>query len=126
MKLQLNFTIWIFFSITLLAWAFSAILIKKRIRGERFNIMRCFSSLFGYAWLAFFIDFILRFIVLVYDPLLSRRTSFPLWLIPEATILLSWVYLLIFWCLFCAGFALVYFSMPARVPSFILRLDLLG
>ena len=126
MNLQLNFTAWLFFFLAVLAWSFSFLLIKRHNRGEQFYIMRCFSSLFGYAWLAFFIDFILRFLVLVYDPLLSRRTSFPLWLIPEKSILLTWVYLLIFWCLFCAGFTLVYFGMPVRAPRVLLRLDALG
>ena len=126
MKLQLSFITWVIFSATGLVWAASGILMKRNTQGSIFDIKQCFTSLFGYAWIAFFIDYIVRFILIVYDPILLRRTSFPLWLLPEETISWTWAYSLIFWCLFCSGYVLVSLGLPTRVPRVLQRLDLLA
>ena len=126
MNLQLSMTTWVVFSATVFLWGLSFLLLKKVVWRDEVSLKIVFISLFGYAWAAFFVDFILRFLVLVYNPELFRRTNFPLWLLPERALSRTWLHLLIFWGVFCCGFLIVYSWLPKRGPKILFRLDLLG
>lgn len=126
MTLQVSATAWLIYSVTLIVWAATGLLFSKRLRSGRFDLRWSFTTLFGYAWLAFFVVYILRFLLITYDPELFRRSGFPLWLLPEQVITESWFCLLLFWCLFCMGFALIFFRLQRRAPRVLFRLDALG
>jgi hypothetical protein len=83
-------------------------------------------SLFGFAWLGFGLDFILRFLALAYDPSLFQATTFPLSFLPGDVLSRTWLYMAIYWVVFCLGFAFVIFSIPQRAPKFLKKLELLG
>lgn len=82
-------------------------------------------TLFGFAWLSFGFDFILRFLTLVYDPSLFRATVFPLWRLPDEVLSRTWFYTGIYWLVFCVGFVSLVLGLPQRAPKFLMKLDLL-
>jgi hypothetical protein len=87
-----------------------------------------FLSLFGFAWISFGFNFILRFLALAYDPILFQATIFPVDLLPDNVLSKTWFYMTIYWVVFCFGFLSIMYILPKpkRVPKVLLRLDLLG
>ena len=117
---------WVVFVLTVFLWLFSLRLIKNHAKNNKISIKVIMLSLFGYAWIGFGVDFILRFLALVYDPKLFQATLFPLWLLKHSVLTKTWLCLLLFWGSFCMGYALVVNFMPRGVPNVLQRLDLFG
>jgi hypothetical protein len=103
--LEINQTTWLLFALTALLWAASAFLATDRASGDRLTWRSIPLSIFGFVWLAFGIQFIFRFLLLAYDPILFRTTRFPPWMLTAGVLSRAWLALAIFWGLFCLSYA---------------------
>ena len=106
MKLQLTTTAWFLFGATVLLWGFSVLWAGSRHERSALKWRAIPLSIFGFAWAGFGVDFILRFLVLGYDPVLFRATQYPLWLLPAGELSRTWFYLGVYWLAFCVAAAI--------------------
>jgi hypothetical protein len=122
MKLQLTHAIVIIFTAAVIFWISSLVLAADRQARTIWGWKVVFLSFFGYAWLGFGCHYILRFLVLAYDPEFFRASLFPMWMIPSETLEQSWLYLIYFWGVFCMTYALVVNLLPPMMPSIIKKI----
>ena len=99
MKFNLSIFTWLAFLLAAALWAYSSRLFYKRESGHFVKSM--FLSFFGYAWMSFGILFILRFIFLLFDAELFRATIFPLWILQDYVLSITWLNLVLYWFVFC-------------------------
>lgn len=125
MKLELTFSTWLAFAAVAGLWACSIYLTKDPASRQGWTWRSIPLSFFGLAWIAFGFTFILRFLLLVYDPVLFRATQFPLWQLPPAAFPWLWMVIGLFWLAFTTGYLLVTRLSPYR-PMILGKLDLLG
>lgn len=122
MTLQLNLITWLCFFGILLLWAFSGMLAGDQRTRSILNWRSIFVSLFGFAWIYFGVIYIFRFFALLYDPLLFNATQFPMWEIPNHILSKTFVYLGVYWCIFCLGMIATKKIFARRLPKFLKRL----
>jgi hypothetical protein len=103
--LEINQTVWLLFAGTVLLWGASVLLAVDRSSGARLTWRSIPLSIFGSVWLGFGIQFICRFLILAYDPILFRATRYPPWLLTSEVLSRTWLALGIFWGVFCLGYA---------------------
>ncbi|MHC4789206.1 MAG: hypothetical protein ACYS8K_08420 [Planctomycetota bacterium] len=125
MKLQTTTATWLAFSAVTAVWMISALIAAWRDERVELKWRVLPLSVFGFAWLAFGVTFILRFVTIAANPLLFRASRFPPWLIPARAHTRAWGFLGVYWCAFCVGLALVVWLLPRRAPRFLRRTDLL-
>jgi hypothetical protein len=53
MNLQMDWTTWAAFFVSVLLWAGSAVLVRRRVHGVNFGVKSFSMSLFPYAWVGF-------------------------------------------------------------------------
>jgi len=123
MPLELSLTTWVLFGATIGLWGFSIHLAKERFSQKRFKWTIIPFSLFGLAWIAFGINFISRFLFLVYDPVLFCATRLPIWHLPVEVFNSEWIFLAAFWAMFCLGFFTMVRWMPHNAPKMLKKLD---
>ncbi len=124
MRLQLNSTVWMLFGVSTLLWLGSFLLAGSRRERSTLKWRVVPLSLFGFAWVAFSADFLFRFLALAYDPALFRASLYPLWRLPEGALGRTWLYIAVYWLLFCLGMVFATRIMRVRVPKFLGRLNL--
>ena len=125
MTLQVNGTTWWAFGGAVALWLISLVLAGTRDERASLKWRMVPLSFFGFAWVSFGVIFLLRFLMVVHDPVLFRATRYPLWLIPAGALSRTWLYLALYWLAFCAGVVAVRRAVGKRSPRFLGRLDLL-
>ena len=103
MRLQLDASNMTIFAIAAGLWLLAAILLATEFGRHGFRWRAILLSLFGFAWVGFGAGYILRFVILLCDPVLTRATQYPLWQLPEADLGRAWGYLGLYWTVFCLG-----------------------
>lgn len=111
------------FFIFVLIWLYS---IRKVLiyHYESFNIKDIFFTFYGYVWLGFFTDVILRFVLLNAAPETYRATAFPLWSIPDDVFLFSFIMILLFWSIFTLFYFVVVKYKFTFFPNILGKLEL--
>jgi hypothetical protein len=122
MTLDLTLLTWFLFLVTTLLWAASSMLAGGRALRRTLTWRVIPLSLFGFAWLAFGALFIMRFVILLYDPVYFGATNYSLTKISAADLSKSWLYLGICWVAFCTGVGLM-LLWGLQAPTVILRLE---
>jgi len=102
--LQSTFLTWITFILTVLVWAYSYKLAALKNEQPKWGWRIVPMSVFGCAWIAFGVTYIFRYFVLAYDPELYRATQYPLWFMPGDRLTEIWLFIGLFWGVFCLGF----------------------
>ena len=125
MRLQTDTATWFFFGATTVLWAVSVFFIVSRQERSSLKWRAVPLSLFGFAWVAFAVVFLLRFLALVYDPALFRATRFPLWLLPAGQLARTWLCLGLYWLVFCAAAVAAVRLVGGRLSRVLGRLNLL-
>ncbi|MFZ2089642.1 MAG: hypothetical protein WAU47_13805, partial [Desulfobaccales bacterium] len=125
MKLELTFSTWLAFAAVAGLWACSIYLTKDPASRQGWTWRSIPLSFFGLAWIAFGFTFVLRFLLLLYDPEFFRATQFPLWRLPGSAFPWIWIVIGLFWLAFSAGYFLVMRLSPYR-PMLLGKLDLLA
>ncbi len=131
MTLRTDTGTWLLFGAVTVLWLLAAVVVVWRRRRAREVAppggawRALLLTLFGFAWLAFGVAYILRFAMLAYDPVLFQASRFPPWRIPTEALNHTWLLLGVYWLALCAGAAAVVVALPARVPRFLRRIDLL-
>jgi hypothetical protein len=121
--LQINLTTWLLFAGTALVWGASVLLLGDRSARPRLTWRTIPLSVFGFVWVGFGGQFILRFLSLAYDPDLFRATRFPPWLLSAEVLSRTWLALGIFWVLFCIGYGAVFILMPKAPRTTIIQFE---
>jgi hypothetical protein len=100
----------------IILWAASLWLAKDPRSQPRLNWESVLLSLFGVVWIGFGADFILRFLLLAYDPDYFQITNFPLTMLPPEVLSEIFTYLALFWIFFCLGFLCLAVWMTRKPP----------
>ncbi len=122
--LQATALTWLFFALTILAWAYSYRLTGTREERSMLGWRTVPLSIFGCAWIAFAVTYLLRFLALAYDPELFRATQYPLWFMPGDRLTGIWLHIFVFWVLFCLGYIIASRMLATRNLRFFERLNL--
>lgn len=94
----------IILGLLIILWAASLWLVKDPRSQTRSSWESVLLSFFGVVWIGFGVDFILRFLLLAYDPDLFQATNLPLTILPPEVLSDTFSYLALFWIFFCLGF----------------------
>jgi hypothetical protein len=124
--LELSLLTYVYFALSVFLWGLSIVILWKRRMGLRLRWKMIFLSLFGFAWIGFGVDCIIRFLALAYDAELFRATQFPLWFLPNEFISRTWIYLVLYWVAFCGGYFLILSIFHKRTPRVLKKIDLFG
>lgn len=125
MSLELSIWAWLSFGSCVVLWALSALFAGSYGEPSGWEWQRIPLSFFGFAWLGFFGDYIFRFLALVADAELFRATQYPFWLMPEETIPKAWLFVGIYWGVFCLGYGMVEKAIKGKISGLLTRLNFL-
>lgn len=113
----------IILGLLIILWAASLWLAKDPRSQPRFSWKSVLLSLFGVVWIGFGADFILRFLLLAYDPDYFQATTFPLTLLPPEVLSETFAYLALFWIFFCLGFLGLAFWTTSKPPKILAEME---
>lgn len=122
MSLELTSLTWFMFLLTTVLWGASALLAGDRTTRKTLTWRVIPLSLFGFAWLAFGLLFVIRFLLLLYDPVYFGATNFSIAKIQAAVLSKTWGYLAIYWVVFCIGVGIMLWLRPPT-PRIIINLE---
>jgi hypothetical protein len=125
MGLQVDSTCCVIFFIVLVFWVASGMLAGDRHERSILKWKSIFLSFFGFAWLDFGIIYIFRFFALLYDPVLFNATQFPMWEVPNHILSKTFLYLGVYWFIFCIGMVITKRAVPRGLPKFLKTLTLI-
>jgi hypothetical protein len=118
MRLQLNLDTWLLFGAVVAFWATSALLAGDRNSIWKLKWRIIPLSFFGFAWIGFGLFFVVRFLFLAYDPVSYQNSAFAPWRLPTKTLAQAWLWLGIYWGVFCAGFLITRTALSKIITGF--------
>jgi len=121
--LEITGGVLIILGLLIILWAASLWLAKDPRSQPRFSWKSVLLSLFGVVWIGFGADFILRFLLLAYDPDYFQATTFPLTLLPPEVLSETFFYLALFWIFFCLGFLCLAVWMTRKPPRILADME---
>jgi len=114
--LQITGWVPIILGLLIILWAASLWLAKDPRSQPRLSWESVFLSFFGVVWMGFGVEFILRFLLLAYDPDNFQATNFPITMLPPEVLSETFFYLALFWIFFCLGFLCLAVWMTRKPP----------
>lgn len=124
MTIQYNVHVLFIYFLFIIFWIISVWLIKVLSfglfpAGSRLTWKSIFLSFYGVVWFGFGVQYIMRFLLLVYDPITYRVTSFPPWQFPPEVFTQTFVVLIVYWGSFCFGCILLNCFLASEAPAII-------
>ena len=113
------------FIITSAIWASSYRLSGNKIEQMKWGWKIVPLTLFGWVWLGFGMTYIIRFLLLAYDPELLRTTAYPMWQMTGERLTEIWLFICVFWVMFCLGYLITDKILTNKKIPFFVKLNLL-
>lgn len=121
--MQITGWVTIILGLLIILWAASLWLAKDPRSQPRLSWKSVLLSYFGVVWISFGLEFILRFLLLAYDPDYFQATNFPLTMLPPEVLSETFSYLALFWIFFCLGFLCLAVWMTREPPRILADME---